>query len=189
MNTSHKEKTMSRKSTLATFAISAILLLQGAPGALAEQGTSANMKPPLQIVNQTGIKVVVQINQADIIPKNGISKQVMSVKNLYDQYIALGMKPGKDFEIVMVFRADGAQFLLTDEAYDLKITQPHTKGNASLALIMAMQRGGVTMYECGMAMKMKGYEVKDILPSSRIVVSGIGAIVDLEKSGYLTVTP
>jgi intracellular sulfur oxidation DsrE/DsrF family protein len=173
----------------AMFAAFAALLLQGAPAALAEQGPTESMKPPLQIVNQTGIKVVVQINRADIIPKNGISKQVMGVKNLYDQYTALGMKPGKDFEIVMVFRADGAQFLLTDEAYDLKVAEPHPKGNASIAMIKAMQKGGVTMEECGMAMKMKGYEVKDILPSSRIVVSGIGAIIDLEKSGYLMITP
>jgi intracellular sulfur oxidation DsrE/DsrF family protein len=189
MNAAHKEKTMSNKLKLAMYAASAVLLLQAAPVALAEQGIAENMRPPLQIVNQTGIKVVVQINRADVIPKNGISKQVMGAKNLYDQYTALGMKPGKDFEIVMVFRADGAQFLLTDEAYDLKVSEPHPKGNASIAMIKAMQKGGVTMEECGFAMKMKGYEVKDILPSSRIVVSGIGAIVDLEKSGYLMITP
>ena len=58
---------------------------------------------------------------------NGISKQVMAVKNLYDQYTALGMKPGKDYEIVMVFRGDGAQFLLTDEAYNLKVKQTHSQ--------------------------------------------------------------
>ena len=180
---------MSNKLKLAVLAVSALIMFQDVPSVFAQEISAENTMPPLQIVNQTGIKVVVQINRADVIPKNGISKQIMAVKNLYDQYTALGMKPGKDYEIVLVFRADGAQFLLTDEAYDLKVPQPHPKGNSSMAMIEAMQKGGVKMYECGTAMKLKGYEVKDILPASRIVVSGIGAIVDLEKSGYLMVTP
>ncbi len=147
-----------------------------------------NTKPPLQIINQTGIKVVVQVNHSDAVP-NGISKQVMAVKNLYDQYAVLGMKSGKDFEIIMVFRADGAQFLLTDEAYDLKVKQPHPKGNPNKAMIEAMHKGGVKMLECHVAMKLKGYKFEDLFPFSRIVVSGIGAVLDFEKSGYMGITP
>ena len=147
-----------------------------------------NTKPPLQIVNQTGLKVVVQVNYSDTVP-NGTSKQVLATKNLYDQYTALGMKPGKDYEIVMVFRGDGAQFLLTDEAYDQKVKQPHPKGNANLAILEALQKNGVKMYECGVAMHLKGYTPQDILPFSRIVTSGIGAMVDFEKSGYISITP
>jgi intracellular sulfur oxidation DsrE/DsrF family protein len=147
-----------------------------------------NTKPPLQIVNQTGIRVVAQINYSDTMP-NGISKQVMAVKNLYDQYTALGMTSGKDYEIIMVFRADGAQFLLTDEAYDLKVKQPHPKGNPNKAMLETMYKGGVKMYECYVAMKLKGYKPEDIFPFSRVVVSGIGAVVDFEKSGYLPITP
>jgi intracellular sulfur oxidation DsrE/DsrF family protein len=45
------------------------------------------------------------------------------------------------------------------------------------------------MYQCNVAMKLKGYEPAEILPFSRLVVSGIGALVDLEKSGYLLITP
>ena len=113
----------------------------------------------------------------------------MAVKNLYDQYTALGMKPGKDYEIVMVFRADGAQFLLTDEAYDLKVKKPHPKGNPNKAMIETMHKGRVKMYECHVAMKLKGYKPDDIFPFSRVVVSGIGAVVDFEKSGYMEITP
>ncbi len=145
-------------------------------------------KPPLQIVNRTGLKVVVQVNNPDTVP-SGVGKQVLAAKNLYDQYTALGMKPGKDYEIVMVFRADGAQFLLTDEAYDQKVKQPHPKGNPNRAILDALNKGGVTMDECGVAMKLKGYTTEDILPYSRVVASGIGAMVDLEKSGYLSITP
>jgi hypothetical protein len=36
----------------------------------------------------------------------------------------------KDYEIVMVFRGDGAQFLLTDEAYNLKVKQTHSQGQS-----------------------------------------------------------
>lgn len=147
-----------------------------------------NTKLPLQIINQTGIKVVAQINYADTMP-NGISKQVMAVKNLYDQYTDLGMKPGKDYEIVMVFRADGAQFLLTDEAYDLKVKQPHSRCNPNKAMIETMHKGGVKIYECHVAMKLKGYKPEDIFSFSRIVVSGIGAVIDFEKSGYMEITP
>ena len=147
-----------------------------------------NTKPPLQIINQTALKVVVQLNHVDTIP-NGISKQVLATKNLYDQYTALGMKAGKDYEIAMVFRGDGAQFLLTDDAYDQKVKQPHPKGNASRAMLDELAKGGVKMYECGVAMRLKGYAAQDLLPYGRVVVSGIGAIVDFEKSGFLSITP
>jgi intracellular sulfur oxidation DsrE/DsrF family protein len=168
-----------------------LVLLQGiSPAAFAQASDSAaeNTKPTLQIVNQTGLKVLVQVNYADTMP-NGVSKQVMAAKNLYDQYTALGMKSGKDYEIVMVFRADGAQFLLTDDAYDAKVKPPHPKGNPSKALLDALTQDGVKMYECGVAMRLKAYRPEDILPFSRIVVSGIGAMVDFEKSGYLSITP
>lgn len=147
-----------------------------------------NSKPPLQIVNQSGLKVVVQINYADTMP-NGISKQIMAAKNLYSQYTALGMKPGKDYEIVMVFRGAGAQFLLTNKAYSQDVKQPHAKGNPNAAILDQLNKGGVKMYECNVAMKLKGYTAADIMPYSRIVVSGIGAIVDFEKSGYVSITP
>ena len=147
-----------------------------------------NTKQPLQIIAQTGLKVVIQVNYADTIT-NGISKQVLATKNLFDQYTALGMQPGKDYEIVMVFRADGAQFLLTDDAYDKKVKQPHPKGNPSRAILDELIKGGVRVYECSVAMRMKGYSAQDLLPYSQIVVSGIGALVDFEKSGYLSITP
>jgi intracellular sulfur oxidation DsrE/DsrF family protein len=118
------------------------------------------------------------------------AKQVLATKNLFDQYTALGMQPGKDYEIVMVFRADGAQFLLTDDAYDQKVKQPHPKGNPSRAILDELIKGGVKMmYECSVAMRMKGCSAQDLLPYSQVVVSGIDALVDFEKSGYLSITP
>lgn len=168
-----------------------ILSLQGiSTMAFAETSDSAanNTKPPLQITHQTGLKVAIQVNYADTVP-NGVSKQVLAAKNLYDQYTALGMKHGKDYEIVMVFRGDGAQFLLTDEAYDQKVKQPHSKGNPNLAILDALNKGGVKMEECAVAMKLKGYTPHDILPYGRIVASGIGTMVDREKSGYRSITP
>ncbi len=168
-----------------------ILSLQGISTAAFAEGngtTAENTKPPLQITTQTGIKVLIQVNYDYTIP-NGVGKQVLAAKNLYDQYSALGMKPGKDYEIAMVFRADGAQFLLSDEAYEQKVKQPHPKGNPNRALLEELNKVGVKMYECGVAMRMKGYAPQDLLPYSRIVVSGMGALVDFEKSGYLSVTP
>lgn len=152
------------------------------------EGMVENTKPPVQIVNQTGIKAVVQVNYADTMP-NGISKQVMAVKNLYDQYTSIGMKPGKDYEIVMIFRADGAQFLLVDEAYDLKVKQPHIKGNPNKPIIEVLQGAGVKMYECQVSMALKGYKPDDLFRFSRVVPSGIGAFIDFEISGYVSITP
>lgn len=183
---------MNRNTAPIKIAIAGLLFLslQGLPFvAFAESGSLAeNTKSPLQITKQTGLKVAIQVNYADTVP-NGVSKQVMAAKNLYDQYTALGMKPGKDYEIVMVFRGDGSQFLLTDEAYDQKVKQPHPKGNPNRSILDALNKGGVKMYECGVAMQLKGYSPADILPYSRIVVSGIGAMIDFEKSGYLSITP
>lgn len=178
---------MSKKMGLVALAVAASLSLQGV--AWAEAAVNENTLPPLQIVNKTGVKVVVQVNDAAVIPMNGISKQVMGAKMLHDQYASLGMKSGKDYEIVMVFRAAGSQFLLNDDAYDEKAKGQHPKGNPNRAMIEAMQKDGVKMYECAVAMKMQGYENTDLLPFARIVASGMGAIVDLEKSGYLEVTP
>jgi intracellular sulfur oxidation DsrE/DsrF family protein len=184
---------MRKKISSAAIAIAGLLVLslQGMSSVSLAQTTDSlpeNTKPPLQIVNQTGLKVAIQVNYADTIP-NGIGKQVLAVKNLFDQYTALSMKSGKDYEIVMVFRGDGVQFLLTDEAYDQKVKQPHPKGNPNRAILDELIKGGVKMYECGVAMRMKGYSPQDVLPYSRIVVSGIGALVDFEKSGYLSITP
>lgn len=175
---------------IAALAIFGFLLQLAPPVAYAETNDSVmeSNKPPLQIVNQTGIKLVAQINSSDTIP-NGISKQVLAVKNLYDQYTALGMTAGKDYEIAMVFRGDGAQLLLNDEAYDDKVKRPHPKGNPNRALLETLHKGGIKIYQCNVAMRMMGYEPKDILPFSRIVVSGIGAVIDFEKSGYLPITP
>ena len=171
------------------FLVAAIVIGSAAMPAYADGNQNAeNQKAPLQIVNQTGLKVVVQVNNSDTIP-NGIGKQVLGVKNLLDQYTALGMKAGKDFEIAMVFRGDGAQFLLTDEAYDAKVKETHAKGNPSRKMIEALHQAGIQIFECQVAMRLKGYDVNDILPFSRIVVSGIGALVDFEKSGYLPLTP
>ena len=154
----------------------------------AEEGGPENLKPALQIVNQTGLKVLVQVNSGDTAP-NGMSSQIMAVRNLLAQYSSLGMKPGKDFEIAMVFRSDGAQFLLSDEAYDLKVKKPHDKGNPNRAALDSLVKAGVTMYECQVSMRGKGYEPADLLPFSRVVISGIGSIIDLEKSGYQQITP
>ncbi|OIQ76793.1 DsrE/DsrF-like family protein [mine drainage metagenome] len=168
-----------------------VLSLHGmSSSAFAETGATAteNTRPPMQIVNQTGLKVVVQVNAADTAP-NGVSKQVMATRILYDQYTALGMKPGRDFEIVMVFRADGAQFLLTDEAYEQKVKQPHPKGNPNRLMLDELTKGGVKVYECGTAMRLKGYSAQDILPYSQIVVTGIGSMVDFQKSGFVAITP
>jgi intracellular sulfur oxidation DsrE/DsrF family protein len=182
------------RTNLAAAAAVAALLASALPGLSHAQtsnpapAAAESSKPPLQIEHRTGLRVVVQVNRDDTIP-NGVGKQVLGTKNLYDQYVALGMKPGKDFEIAMVFRADGAQFLLTDDAYDQKVRQPHPKGNPNRAILDALRGGGVKFYECGTAMRMKGYVAADILPYSRIVATGIGAIVDFEKAGYLSVTP
>lgn len=171
-------------------AIAALTLTLGGTQAWAKgaDDKAENTRPPLQITHQTAIKVAVQVNDAATLP-NGIGKQVLAVKNLLDQYAHLGMKPGKDYDIVMVFRGDGAHFLLNDAAYDAKVRQPHPSGNPNRVLLEALHDGGVTMYECGVAMKMKGYEPEDLLPFSRQVVSGMGALVDLEQSGYLPITP
>ena len=173
------------------FAAFALLSLQAfATPAIAQtpDTVAENTLPPLQIVHQTGLKVLIQVNEDSTIP-DGVSKQVLATKNLLDQYQVLGMKSGKDYEIAMVFRADGAQFLLADAAYDQKVTKPHGQGNPNRMLLDALAAGGVKMYECGVAMRMKGYVPADLRPASRIVVSGIGALVDFQASGYIAVTP
>ena len=179
---------MPKIGVLAAIMVSAVVsaTMIGAPRAVA--ASSENMLPPLQIEHRTGMKIVVQVNYSSTIP-NGVGKQVLAVKNLYDQYTALGMKAGKDYDLAVVFRADAAQFLLTDAAYDLKVKDPHPPGNPNRRIVETLHENGVRIFQCGMAMKMKGYTTDDILPLSRIVVTGIGQIIELEKSGYMEVTP
>ena len=88
----------------------AVVFLQGMSSvayAQSTDGMTESAKPPMQIVYRTGLKVVMQVNYPDTI-FNGISKQVLAAKNLHDQYLVVGMKSGKDYEIAMVFRGDGA---------------------------------------------------------------------------------
>ena len=175
------------RSKLGLAALAVVALLQ--VSVHAETVSDENTQPPLQIAHKTGIKVVIQVNDAGVMPMNGISKQVMAAKNLHDQYVTLGMKSGQDYDIVMVFRASGSQFLLTDGAYDEKAKVPHKNGNPNRAIIEALQKDGVKMYECGVAMHLMGFKPADIMPFARVVTSGIGAIIDLEQSGYLAITP
>ena len=65
---------------------------------------------------------------------------------------------------------------------------PHPKGNPNRALLETLYANGVKMYQCNVAIKLKEYEPQDLLAFSRLVESGIGALVDLEKSGYLPMT-
>jgi intracellular sulfur oxidation DsrE/DsrF family protein len=173
-------------AALGALMIGGPVLAADAPAAV--QGETESTLPPLQITHRTGLNVVIQVNSADTM-MNGVSKQILAAKNLYDQYAGLGLKPGKDFDIVMVFRADGAQFLLNDGAYDAKVKTPHAPGNPSRHFLDAMHAGGVKMYECAVSMRGKGYAPADLLPYARPVASGIGALVDFEKSGYLPMTP
>ena len=156
--------------------------------AATEGAAVENTSPPLQISNRKELKIVVQVNSPSTIP-NGVSKQVFALKNLHDQYVSLGMKSGVDYEIVVVFRGDGSQFLLNDAAYDSKVKEPHPNGNPNKPILDALSQDGFKIYECNVAMQMKGYKASDLLPFSAIVVSGIGAIIDFEKSGYLEITP
>ena len=181
---------MSRRVGFMTMALAglAVLLTVGAQRNVWAAGVAENTLPPMSLVNRTGIKVVIQVNSKGTLP-TGVSKQVLAAKMLYNEYSALNMKSGKDYQIVMVFRAGGSQFLLNDGAYDSKVKQPHPKGNPNAAILRTLYKAGVKMYECHVAMKMKGYKPQDLLPFSRIVVSGIGAVVDFEKSGYALMTP
>ena len=55
-------------------------------------------------------------------------------------------------------------------------------------MIEDMHKGRVKMYECHVAIKLKAYKPEGIFPVSRVVVSGIGAVVDFEKFGYMDIT-
>ncbi len=145
-------------------------------------------KAPLNIKNRSGLKIVAQINSVAVMP-NGISAQVLAVHNLYEQYTKLGMKEGKDFEILIVFRAEGVQFLLNDDAYNKKVKMAHPDGNPSKNLIEEMQKNGVKIYGCNVAIEKRGYKIEDIFPFTRRVTTGIGAVVDFEKSGHMLITP
>jgi len=150
--------------------------------------TNESEKAPLNIKNRTGLKIVAQVNTDAVMP-NGISRQVLAVHNLYEQYTKLGMKEGKDFEILIVFRADGVQFLLNDEAYNQKVKSAHADGNPSKNMIEELAKNRVKIYGCNVAIEKKGYKIEDIFPFTRRVVTGIGAVVDFEKAGYMLITP
>ena len=181
----------SQKNLVRGVLIVATLAIQGIPLSVYADSSSPTVeskKAPLQIEARTGIKVVAQINSADTTPK-GISKQLLGVKNLLDQYTALGMIAGRDFDVAVVFRGDGAQFLLNDQAYYAKVKDAHSNGNPSRQMIEGLHQLGVKIFECQVTMKARGYDNEDLLPFSRVVVSGIGALVDFEKSGYLPINP
>lgn len=69
-----------------------------------------------------------------------------------------------------------------------KVKQPHPMGNPGRAPIEALREDKVNIHQRNVAMKMLGHECRDNPPFSRIVAPGIGAIIELEKSGYMPIT-
>ncbi len=70
-----------------------------------------------------------------------------------------------------------------------KVKEPHPGGNPNKEILDELNRDGFMLYECGFAMQMRGYAPSDLMSFSQVVVTGIGAIIDFEKSGYLEITP
>ncbi len=73
---------------------------------------------------------------------------------------------GKTIGLLWSSGPTGAQFLLTDEEYNLKIKKPHPKGNPNKALIQAMFTGGGAEDFWGVSVGGAG-KVGFVLPSCR----------------------
>lgn len=132
------------------------------------------------------LKIVVAINDKETNPRNGKGQQLLNVSNIFSDYVGnYGMKPGEDFEIVVVGYGAGARWLLNDSAYSSNFSSE----NPSDDMVTSLMAKGVKFYMCQNTMKGNGWVSNDLIPGVQMVPAGVTAVIDLQNRHYTYITP
>jgi intracellular sulfur oxidation DsrE/DsrF family protein len=121
-------------------------------------------------------------------PKSGIAQTLNNTVNMVANYKNVyGIDIGEDFQMNVVAHFQGAQFLLTDAAYNT--LHNVTTGNPSRATVESLLAQGVHFYICQNTMRSNGWMTADVIPGVEEVPSGVVALADFAHRGWAVITP
>lgn len=173
---------------LAAIPIAVCLMLSGLAGfAMAnaadaeprDSSPAGDDRPVIGIEHEGPIKVVFQITTPDM--KNGVGKGLYYLKKIHAGYLAAGVAPDQ-LDIRAVFHGDGAEHLLTDEAWNR--IRKESQGNPNTQLISELVKSGVSVELCDTRRVANGWAKSDVHPNVLLVKGAYQRIIDLQLRGY-----
>ncbi|WP_298861393.1 DsrE family protein [uncultured Gimesia sp.] len=84
-------------------------------------------------------------------------------------------------QIALILHGDATLAVLNDDAYAKRFG---TKGNPNLDCLHELHEAGVEIYVCGQSLIGKGGKQEDLVVFSKMAVSALTAIVNLQADGY-----
>jgi len=136
---------------------------------------------------RTKVKTAIAWNSAQP-NKSGVSQQAGMTKNVIKNYENIyGMSLNQNYKLVVVAYAAGGRWLLNDEAYNR--TYNVNTGNPTRVLAEQLIAKGIPVYLCQNTMRANGWITDDLIPGTKMVPSGVPALLDFQAMGYKQVTP
>lgn len=136
---------------------------------------------------RTDINNVIAWNSAQL-NKSGVAQQARVTNNLIKNYETIyDMVLEEDFNLLVVAYGAGGRWLLSDESYNR--TYSVNTGNPTRALAEQLIAHGVTIYMCQNTMRSNGWITSDLIPGTKMVPSGVAALLDFQALGYHQITP
>lgn len=136
---------------------------------------------------RTEINNVIAWNSAQL-NKSGVAQQARVTNNLINNYETMyDMALDEDYKLLVVAYGAGGRWLLSDEAYNR--TYNVNTGNPTRALAEYFIAHGVTLYMCQNTMRSNGWITSDLIPGTKMVPSGVAALLDFQALGYHQITP
>lgn len=133
------------------------------------------------------IKNVIAWNSTQL-NKSGVAQQARVTNNLINNYETMyDMVLDKDFKLLVVAYGAGGRWVLSDEAYNRSYNV--TTGNPTRALTEQLIAQGITIYMCQNTMRSNGWIPDDLIPGTKMVPSGVAALLDFQALGYHQITP
>jgi intracellular sulfur oxidation DsrE/DsrF family protein len=136
-------------------------------------------RPVIGIEHEGPIRVVFQVTTPET--KGAVNKGLFYLKKLHASYVSAGVDPAR-LDIRAVFHGEGAEHLLTDEAWDR--VRGASGGNPNTALIAELTRNGVHVELCDSRRVSNGWAKSDVHPDVLLVAGAYQRLIDLQLRGY-----
>jgi intracellular sulfur oxidation DsrE/DsrF family protein len=125
---------------------------------------------------RTNVKNAIAWNSKQL-NKSGVAQQARITKNLIMNYEnTYDMKFKKDYKLLVVAYGAGGRWLLSDEAYNR--TYNVNTGNPTRGLAEQLIAKGIPLLMC-----------QNTIPGTKMVPSGVPALLDFQALGYRQITP
>ncbi|HAR38095.1 MAG TPA: hypothetical protein DCS09_05690 [Porphyromonadaceae bacterium] len=130
------------------------------------------------------LKVVVQINQLYNTGSTTQSYGIGNINNILNDYEITHGLQDRDYELVVVIHGAGGPMVLNNNALE-----PNEIVNPFQSQIEALISKGVKVYICHNTARNLNLKVPQLIPGVGFVPSGVSAIIDFQKLGYVYLQP